>query len=76
MEKNRNQKILDIENNLLQYKEEIKPGDEEISFVPIVTEVGDLSRKKGWKEIDCTGKTFICERKYPKLDQIVDFEIE
>lgn len=65
--------ILDV---AVQYKEEIKPGDEEISFVPIVTEVGDLSRKKGWNEIDCTGKTFICKRKYPKLDQIVDFEIE
>lgn len=65
--------ILDI---AVQYKEQIKPEDNEISFVPIVVEVGDTGKKKGWKEIDCTGKSFISERKFPKLDEEVDFKIE
>lgn len=64
--------ILDI---AVQYKEVIKEGEDEISFVPMVMGVGDCSRKKGWKEIDCTGKFFKSERKYPKLDSEVDFEI-
>lgn len=64
--------ILDI---AVQYKEEIQPGHDEISFVPMVAEVGDLHRKIGWKEVDCTGKNFVCERKFPKLDHVVDFEI-
>jgi len=38
-------------------------------------EVGDIGKKKGWKEIDCTGKTFVCEKKFPKLDAEVNFEI-
>ncbi|MCQ4034725.1 M14 family zinc carboxypeptidase [Kaistella montana] len=65
--------ILDI---AVQFKEEIVDGDDEISFVPIVMEVGDVGKKKGWKEIDCTGKKFISEKKFPKLDAEVDFRIE
>ncbi len=65
--------ILDI---AVQYKEEIKPGGEEISFVPIVMEVGDIGTKKGWVEIDCIGKKFVCEKKFPKLDAEVNFKIE
>ncbi|MCW4452217.1 M14 family zinc carboxypeptidase [Kaistella sp. BT6-1-3] len=65
--------ILDI---AVQYREELRNGDDEISFVPIVMEVGDIGIKKGWKEIDCTGKTFVSERKFPKLDAEVDFRIE
>ena len=65
--------ILDI---AVQYREEIKPGASEISFVPIIVEVGDTGKKKGWKEIDCTGRTFISNRKFPKLDEEVDFKIE
>ena len=65
--------ILDI---AVQYKEEIKPGADEIIFTPIIVEVGDIGRKKGWKEIDCTGKTFVSKRKFPKLDEEVDFIIE
>ncbi len=64
--------ILDV---AVQYREVYEGGDE-ISFVPIVTEVGDCSRKKGWREFDCTGKTLISERKFPKLDAEVDFEFE
>lgn len=64
--------VLDI---AVQYKEEIKEGDDEISFVPMVVEVGDLHRKKGWKEIDCTNKTFKSENKFPKLDAVQNFEI-
>lgn len=65
--------ILDI---AVQYREEFRQGDDEISFVPIVMEVGDVGRKKGWREIDCTGKTFVSPRKFPKLDEVVDFRIE
>ena len=64
--------VLDV---AVQYKEEIRAGDEEISFVPIVVEVGDIGNKKGWKEIDCAGKFFKSENKYPKLDAIQNFEI-
>lgn len=65
--------IIDV---AVQYKEALNKEKGEIDFVPYVVEVGDLSRKKGWKEIDCTGKKFICERKAPKLDTIVDFTFE
>ena len=65
--------ILDI---AVQYREELREGEDEITFVPIVMEVGDVGAKKGWKEIDCRGKTFISEKKFPKLDAEVDFKIE
>ncbi|ADZ13000.1 peptidase, family M14 [Riemerella anatipestifer RA-GD] len=65
--------VLDV---AVQYKEVYNEGDEEISFVPYVVEVGDCSRKKGWKEIDCTGKRFVSDKKYPKLDAVVDFKVE
>ena len=64
--------VLDI---AVHYKEEIREGDEEISFVPVVMEVGDCGKKKGWKEIDCTGKFFKSENKFPKLDALQNFEI-
>ncbi|WP_295223238.1 M14 family zinc carboxypeptidase [uncultured Chryseobacterium sp.] len=65
--------ILDV---AVQYREIFEEGKDEISFVPFVVEVGDVKHKKGWKEIDCTGKTFVCPNKYPKLDAKVDFTIE
>ena len=65
--------ILDI---AVQFREEIREGEDEISFIPIVMEVGDVGAKKGWKEIDCTGKTFVSDRKFPKLDAVVDFTFE
>lgn len=64
--------VLDV---AVQYKEEIKGGANEISFVPVVVEVGDCGRKKGWKEIDCTGKFFKSDKKFPKLDAPQNFEI-
>ena len=77
----RNVKLEDLDFNCvldiaIQYKEEIEEGKEEISFIPYVVEVGDLHRKKGWKEIDCSGKKFISENKFPKLDAIQNFKIE
>lgn len=63
--------VLDI---AVQYKEVIFAGDEEISFIPYVVEVGDLSNFKGWKDVDCTGR-FVSENLVPKLDSIVDFKI-
>ncbi|USL95533.1 peptidase M14 [Riemerella anatipestifer] len=65
--------VLDV---AVQYREVYHEGDEEVSFVPYVVEVGDCSRKKGWKEIDCTGRRFVSDKKYPKLDAVVNFKIE
>ncbi len=64
--------VLDI---AVQFKEEKKEGDEEISFVPYVVEVGDCGKKKGWREIDCNGKFFKSDTKFPKLDSKQNFEI-
>ncbi len=64
--------VLDV---AIQYKEEIAFGNDEISFVPMVVEVGDCGKKKGWKEIDCTGKFFKSDKKFPKLDAPQNFEI-
>ena len=64
--------VLDI---AVQYKEIKTEASEEIEFVPYVAEVGDVGKKKGWKEIDCTGKKFVCDKKYPKIDAPVEFQI-
>ena len=64
--------VLDI---AVQYRE-ILDGDGKLTYQPYVMEVGDLHHKKGWKEIDCKGKKFISENKFPKLDALVDFRIE
>lgn len=65
--------ILDI---AVQYREIWEEGKDEISFVPFVMEAGDVKKKKGWLEIDCAGKRFVCATKYPKLDAEVNFKIE
>ncbi|MCW3161877.1 M14 family zinc carboxypeptidase [Chryseobacterium oryctis] len=65
--------ILDI---AVQYRETIEEGKDEISFIPYVMEAGDVKKRKGWKEIDCTGKKFVSATKYPRLDDVVDFKIE
>ena len=41
-----------------------------------MVEVCDIGKIKGWQEIDCTGKEFVCDRKFPKLDAPVAFEIK
>ncbi|GEN74693.1 M14 family zinc carboxypeptidase [Chryseobacterium hagamense] len=63
--------VLDI---AVQYREIFEEGEDEISFVPFVVEAGEV-RRKGWQEIDCTGKKFISPTKYPKLDAEVSFTI-
>ena len=60
----------------VQYREIMEEGKDEISFVPFVMEVGDVKKRKGWLEIDCTGKRFVSATKYPKLDAPVEFTIE
>ncbi|MDF2930705.1 MAG: peptidase [Chryseobacterium sp.] len=65
--------ILDI---AVQYREILEKGKDEISFIPFVMEVGDVNKRKGWLEIDCTGKKFLSDTKYPKLDAEVNFKIE
>jgi len=66
-------KILDI---AVQYNEIIKEGNTEISFVPMVIDIGNLNNKKAWKEIDATGKKFVSDSKFPKLYQEVNFLIK
>lgn len=65
--------VLDV---AVQYREIMEEGKDEISFVPFVVEVGEVKKRKGWLEIDCTGKKFVSATKYPKLDAVVDFTIE
>lgn len=64
--------IMDI---AVQYREMLD-DNKELTYQPYVIEVGDLNHKKAWKEIDCTGKKFISQKKFPKLDSLVDFTIE
>lgn len=64
--------ILDI---AVQYEEVIAQGAEEISFVPKIVEIGDLSAKKAWEEIDCTDKK-INYLDFPKINQKVNFTIQ
>ena len=64
--------IMDI---AVQYRE-ILDENKHITYQPYVVEVGDVTNKKGWKEIDCTGKKFISVTKFPKLDAQADFRIE
>ncbi len=64
--------VLDV---AVQYKEEKLEQNPDISFVPIVVEVGDCGARKGWVEIDCTGRRYKSARLYPKLDEPMDFEI-
>lgn len=63
--------VLDV---AVQFREEYKGGDE-IAFTPIVVEVGDVGKKKGWQEIDCSGKFFKSDKKFPKLNEVQNFEI-
>jgi len=64
--------ILDI---AVQYRE-ILDDKKNLIYQPYVVEVGDLNHKKGWTEIDCTGRKFISQKKFPKLDSLVDFSFE
>ena len=59
----------------VQYREIYEEGRDDISFIPFVMEAGEVNRK-GWLEIDCTGKRFVSDTKYPKLDTEVNFKIE
>lgn len=63
--------VLDI---AVQYEEIIHEGDQEISFEPIVVEIGDLSAKKAWEDIDCTNKK-ISYKDFPQINKKVNFVI-
>ncbi|WP_312324252.1 M14 family zinc carboxypeptidase [Soonwooa sp.] len=65
--------VLDV---AVQYKEIFDEEIKNIKLVPYVVEIGDLGRKKGWKEIDCTGKNFVSDYKFPKLDAEINFRME
>ncbi|PIE50622.1 MAG: peptidase M14 [Flavobacteriales bacterium] len=64
--------VLDI---AVQYEECIHKGDEEISFIPKIVEIGDLSHKKGWKEIDGTNKK-ITYTEFPSIGEKVNFKLK
>lgn len=70
-----NKKFLSTVDIAIQYEEKIIDNNKDISFFPIVQEVGDLGTKKGWKEIDCTGKTYISEKIAPQINTLQNFEI-
>lgn len=58
----------------VQYQETYIQGNDEISFIPYIVEIGDCSHKKAWQEIDCTGKSYKSAA-YPKINEIANFEI-
>lgn len=59
----------------IQYREDKLADKEDITFTPIVVEIGDCGNKKGWKEIDCTNKIYKSKSISPKLNCPQDFEI-
>lgn len=65
--------ILDV---AILYKEIYDEAENNIKLIPYVVEVGDLGKKKSWKEIDCTGKKFFSKNKFPKLDAEINFTVE
>lgn len=66
--------IVDI---AVQYTERLFAGEEEISFVAKIEEVGDLSFSHGHKEIDAEGRIFYAEEnKYPKINMQADFQLD
>ncbi|MDO4225465.1 MAG: M14 family zinc carboxypeptidase [Bergeyella zoohelcum] len=65
--------IVDI---AVQYREIYEQGNDDISFLPIIVEIGDCGRKKGWKEVDCTDKSIRFPNGFPKIDEIMNFEIK
>ena len=64
--------VLDI---AVQYREVLDEKNN-LAYKPFVVEVGDLSLKKAWQELDCANKKFVSLKKFPKLDAEVDFKIE
>ena len=71
MDKNA-ERLVDI---AIQYREVKRENESEIDFVSYVAEIGDLTRKKGWKEVEASEKTFICEDGCPNFEGIQNFEI-
>lgn len=65
--------VLDV---AVQYKEIFDAEISNIKLIPYVVEVGDLGRKKAWQEVDCTGRKFVSQNKFPKLDAEINFSIE
>lgn len=66
--------IVDI---AVQYTERLFAGEDEISFVAKIEEVGDLSFSHGHKEIDAEGRKFYAEEnKYPKINMQADFQLD
>lgn len=53
----------------IKFREEIKKGKEEISFVPVVTEIGDLQTKKAWQEVDASDRVLTDVSKFPEIDK-------
>lgn len=61
----------------IQYKEVIENGKDEISFIGIVEEIGDLSHFSGHLEYDAQGRKFSSKfNKYPKIGMLADFQLD
>lgn len=66
--------ILGTADIAVQFQEVKKPEDEEIFFIPLIAEIGDCGKMKGWKEVDCTGKVLKPETILPKINEAAQFE--
>jgi hypothetical protein len=61
----------------IQYTEKIFPGDDEISFIAKVEDIGDLSFLYGHEEIDAEGRCFYSpDVEFPKIDMLADFRLD
>lgn len=67
----------DCEVDIAVQYQECYEGDSEISFVPYIIEIGDCSKRKAWKEIDCKDKKIIfSDNCFPKINEKVNFEVK
>ena len=61
----------------VQYAEQVRTGDDEISFVAKIEDVGDLSALYGHEEIDAKNRRFFSEEtKFPKIGMQADFQLD
>lgn len=59
----------------VQYREALDKNTSTIELIPYVVEIGDLTNKKGWQDVDCKEKIIKMNNGLPKIDQKVDFSL-
>ncbi|MDR3272353.1 MAG: peptidase M14 [Flavobacteriaceae bacterium] len=77
----RNVQLSDDEKDTIdiavQYAEQIRMGDEEITFVAKIEDIGDLSFLHGHEEIDARNRRFFSEEtQFPKIGMQADFQLD